>query len=161
MKQKNFRYYLMIFITATVAIFLYAIIDAISNGRFDNSILLTMLFAPIVFTVLLFLFDKVFELIFPNKLKEKRDNKDNYEQFLAVINKEVEDQSDFSIEDYRRLRESEKFQKALKQAYRILEVGETEDITYDYLSKKFKKASREYIAMNIVIKEVKKLKENS
>lgn len=162
MKQvKNFRYYLMIFIISTIAIALFVGVDAIQNGKIDTNLLFTAAFAPLVFSVFLFLFDKIFEMIFPKKLKKKQDNKDNYQQFLNVINKEVELQTDFSIEDYRRLRDSEKFQKSLKQAFRILEDGESEDISYTYLSKKYKKDSREYTAMNIVINEVKKLKENS
>lgn len=159
--EKNFKYYLKIFIIGTVAIFLFAVVDAIRNKGFDNQLLLTMLFAPVLFTVLLFGFDKLFELIIPNKLKNKTKDKDNYQQFLNVINLEVETQTEFTIEDYRRLRDSEKFQKSLRQAFRILEEGESEDVSFEYLGKKFKKDSREYTAMNIVIKEVKKLKENS
>ena len=160
-QTKNFRYYLMIFIIGTVAIFLYATINAIATGGYDRSLLVTMMIAPAFFSVFLFIFDKIFELVFPNKLKKKQADKNNYQQFLNVINKEVENQTDFSIEDYRRLRESEKFQKALKQVFKIVEEGETDDLTYEYLSKKFNKDSNEFVALNIVINEAKKLKVNS
>lgn len=160
-QQKGFRYYLMIFGLATVAILLYTGFDAISNGGFDNSLLWSLALAPIIFTFFLFVFDRLFDFIIPSKAKQKNKGKDAYSDFLAIINMEVETQTEFSIEDFRRLRDSEKFQKAMKQSYRILTDGETEDITYEYLLKKFKKESREQVAMNVVINEVKKLKENS
>jgi hypothetical protein len=162
MKQtKNFKYYLMIFVISTLAIFVFATIDAFNNDGYDKELLLTMSFAPISFTVFLFVFDKAFDMIFPKKNKGKSEIKDKYLNFLSMVNKEVEANVDFSIEDFRRLRDSERFQKSLKQAFRIFEEGETEDITYDYLSKKFKKDTNEHIAMQIVITELKKLEENS
>lgn len=160
-QTKNFRYYLLIFIIATLAIFIYATISAIIEGSFDVILLITMGVAPAVFTVFLFLFDRIFDMIFPKKLKDKQQNKDNYKAFLSVINKEVELHTDFSIEEYRRLRESEKFQKTLKQVFRIMENGETEELSYSYLLKKFKKTTNEFTALNIVIEEAKKLSENS
>jgi hypothetical protein len=145
----------------TLAIFIYATIDAISTGSYDSELLITMTFAPATFSGFMFVFDKIFDMIFPNKLKTKRKDSDKYGNFLDIVNKAVENDTSFSIEDYRRLRDSDKFQKALRQAFKIYEEGESQDITFSYLEKKFKKSSREYAAMNIVLNQVKKLKENS
>ena len=162
MKQvKSLKHYLLIFVIATFAIFLFSTIDAIQNGSYDTQLLLTGAVAPGTFTILLFIFDKIFDLIFPKKLKNKNVSKDNYSTFLNVMNNEMSLQTKLSIEDYRRLRDSERFQKALRQAFRIFEDGESQDISYEYLIKKFKKDSREHTAMKVVVNEVKKLRENS
>ena len=160
-QTKNVKYYLTIFFIATGAIFLYATIDAFANNGYSSDMLLSLAFAPISFTGFLFLFDKVIDLVFPKKLKKKREDKNEYQAFLNTINKEVETQVDFSVEDFRRLRESDRFQKALGQAYRVYKEGETAELSYDFLRKKFKKDTKEFIALNIVIDKVKKLKENS
>ena len=65
-----------------------------------------------------------------------------------------------NIEDFRRLREDERFQKGLQQAFRIKNEGETESLNFTILEKKFKKNTREYEAMNVVIEEVKKMMVN-
>lgn len=160
-QTKGFRYYLTIFIIATAALLIYATIDAISNHGFDKSLLLTFTLAPVTFTGFLYIFDRIIDFIFPKKMKAKKEDKQEYQNFLKNINRAVEENSELSIEDFHQLRISEKFQKALGQAYRIFKQGETVDLTLGYLSRKFKKNTREYIAINIVVNEVKKLMENS
>ena len=76
MKQvKSLKHYLLIFVIATFAIFLFSTIDAIQNGSYDTQLLLTGAVAPGTFTILLFIFDKIFDLIFPKKLKKAKLNK--------------------------------------------------------------------------------------
>jgi len=160
-KKKGIQYYLKIFVYATIAVVLFASVDGLSSGGFDFSFFLTLMVAPVAFTLFLFLFDTIIELVVPKRFKQRNVNKDEYSDFLKIVNREVETKTELSIEDFRRLRDSERFQKSIRQAFKIFKDGETKEVTYDYLSKKFKKDSREFIALDVVLKEVKKLKENS
>jgi len=81
--------------------------------------------------------------------------------YLKQVGDAITNQCEFSIEEFRRLRESSSFQKSLEQAFRILANGETEEISFQFLEKKFKKNTNEYIALNVVVNEVKKMMENS
>jgi len=162
MKQnKGLKYYLKIFGIAVVALLIYTIVDYYKNDALNVDMLVIAVLVPLVFTAFLFVFDKIFDFIF-NKISKRKPKKDTgYDAFLSMINKIVEEQTNFTIEEYRHLRINERFQKSLKQIYTIYETGETEDLSYDYLHKKFKKNTNEFIALNIVIEEVKKLEENS
>ena len=91
------------------------------------------------------------------KQRKKNEEKQGYEQFLVEMNQVLNKETDFSIQDYRSLQDSEKFQKTLHQLYTIKTEGEKPDLTYDYLGKKFKKTTIEYKAIHIIIKEAKKL----
>lgn len=159
-QKKDFRYYLTIFGIASLGIVIFTGVNWISAGSLDNTLVIMALILPISFTVFLFLFDKLLELIIPKKLKQKRELT-GFEQFAAKTNKVIEEQCGFSIEDYRKLQTNEKFQKTLRQVYKIMEDGETRDLTYAYLQKKFKKDTREFEALNIFISEAKKMKQNS
>lgn len=155
-QKKNLKYYLMIFGIAVLAILIYTVINWISTGTFESAMLLTALILPILFTVFLFVFDKIFDKIFPKqrKLKEK---KEDFNSFVNSANHALEKNGNFSIQDYRTLQDSLRFQKTLKQLYTIKNKGESEDLTIDYLSKKFKKTTTEYLAVQIIIEEVKKI----
>jgi hypothetical protein len=161
-QTKGFKYYLMIFGIAVFALLVYTVFDALKNGALRWEMLLIAIVIPIIFTALLYMFDRIFDFAFKKFSKNKQqDNKEGYEAFLNMINKVVEEQTDFSIEEYRHLRVSDRFQKALKQVYKVYEDGETPELSYAYLQKKFKKNTNEFVALNIVIEEVKKLEKNS
>ena len=111
---------------------------------------------PLLFTTFFFVFDKIFEKLFP-KQKKLQGEKDDINNFVNKMNAAMDKDGGFSITDYRTLQESERFQKTLKQLYSIKKDGETEDLTMDYLSKKFKKSTVEYKAIQIIIEELKKM----
>lgn len=156
--KKGLKYYGIIFIVSVVALAIYILYLGYQAGGIDTTLLFSLLYVPFVFTMFLFVFDKLFELIFPTKGKKKDDL---FAKYLKVVSNAIQAKYSFSIEDYRRLRENPKFQKALEQAFRILENGETEEISFDFLQKKFKKESNEFLAMTVVIEEVKKMMINS
>ena len=161
-KAKGFKYYAFIFSISTIGLFLYLSVMAIQNGGYDVSLLYMVAVVPISFTGFLFVFDKLFDLLLPSKYKlNKPDNVKEYDKFLKNINVVVDNTGEFSIEGFRRLRQSEKFQKALKQSFTILKKGESEAINFSFILKKFKKDTKEYIAINAVVEEVMQLQKNS
>ena len=155
-QKKNFKYYLLIFGIAMLAILIYTVINWVSTGTFQMGMLWSALFLPLLFTTFLFIFDKIFEKLFP-KQKKLQGEKDDINNFVNKMNAAMDKDGGFSITDYRTLQESERFQKTLKQLYSIKKDGETEDLTMDYLSKKFKKSTVEYKAIQIIIEELKKM----
>jgi hypothetical protein len=156
--KKGLKYYGIIFGVSVVALAIYIVYLGYQSGGIDTALLFSLLYVPFIFTLFLFVFDKLFDFIFPSKGKKKDDL---FSKYLKVVSTAIQTKYNFSIEDYRRLRENPKFQKALEQAFRILENGETEEISFEFLQKKFKKDSNEFLAMVVVIEEVKKMMINS
>jgi len=154
--KKNFKYYLMIFGIAVLAIAIYAVINWISTGKLDTNLVLLAFIIPTVFTIFLFLFDKIFDRIFP-KQKKAKEQKDGFDKFVSDANVSLKREGSFSIQDYRTLQDSDRFQKTLKQLHTITTEGEKPDLTYEYLGNKFKKSTVEYKAIQVIIREVKKL----
>lgn len=158
--KRGFKHYLRFYILIVVVYFIYVSILAISNKGYDTFLLLSILYLPIMFIFFVFLFDTLLDPIFNRFKKSKSSEADSYKVFFQKITYQVNEQCDFTIEDFRRLRESEKFQKALQQAFRVKNVGETDELNFTLLEKKFKKNTREYEAMIVVISEVKKMMVN-
>ena len=146
----------MIYGIAVLAILIYTIITWVNSGTLETTMLWSAIILPLLFTSFLFVFDKIFDRIFP-KRKNQQNKKDDYNGFVNEMNTALDKGGEFSIQDYRTLQDSERFQKTLKQLYSIKVTGETEDLTIDYLSKKFKKSTVEYRAIQLIIQELKKM----
>ncbi len=159
-KNKGIKYYAFIFGVATVGIFLYVTVLAVRDGGYSPAFWFLLMVLPITFTLFVFVFDKVFDFIFPKKKKQSSEEEEFY-VFLAKVSDIIDEEPRFSIEDRRRLRDDKYFSKAIHQVYVILKFGETKDLTYDYLSKKFKKDSKEFIAINNVIQNINTFSKNS
>lgn len=156
--KKGFKYYAIVFGVSTIALILYILYLGYQAGELDSTLLVSLIYVPFMFTGFLFVFDKIFDKLMPSKT-QKKDNL--FSNYLKIVSAAIQSEYNFSIEDYRRLRENPKFQKALEQAFRILEKGETEDISFDFLERKFKKGTNEFLSMIVVIDEVKKMMINS
>jgi len=157
-KEKGLKYYAKIFLFSTIALVAYIVYLYFKADEFDITTVFSLLYVPLLFTGLLFIFDKLFDFIFPTK--EKKGNL-MFESYLKTVGNSIQSQCNFGIEDYKRLRNNPKFQKGLEQAFRIVENGESEEISFAFLEKKFKKETNEFIAFQVVIQEVKKMMENS
>ncbi len=154
--KKGFKYYLKFWALATLIYSVYIVIISVREG-FVVDLVLPVFYLPLVFTFLLFVFDTIFDKIWPQK--EKKED-DEFKTFIKTATFEVNEQLELSIEDFRRLRENEKFQKTLYQAYQIFLIGETDEINFTFLNKKFKKDTMEFKAMEVVVNEVKKMMGN-
>ena len=156
--KKGLKYYAIIFFFSVFALVVYVGYLAIKEGSIDYELAYSLVLVPFMFTLFLFAFDKIFDRIFPSKTKKENSH---YNVYLKQIGEVINDKCDFSIESYRRLRGNYSFQKSVEQAYRILTDGETEELNFIFLEKKFKKNTNEYIALSVVIEEVKKMLNNS
>lgn len=156
--KKGLKYYAIIFIFSVIALGLYTTYLYFKDGELDPDIILPLLYVPIMFTGFLFTFDKLFDKIFPGKVKVSNNK---FNAYLKAVSEGIQVECEFSIEEYKNLRSNQKFQKGLGQAFRVYDNGENQEINFEFLERKFKKGSNEYMAFQVVIKEVKKMMENS
>lgn len=156
-KTKVLKYYALIFLTAVIAISIYTLVLYL-RGEIEGgfSSIFAMFLIPVVFVGFLFIFDKIFNLLIPAKYKNLETQKTEYEVFLDQVNQIVGAHLEISLEESRKLRENERFQKSLSQVFTILKHGENNELSWEYLQKKFKKDSTEFEALNIIIESVKK-----
>ena len=152
--KKGIKYYALILVFSSISLVLYVVYLNISDKEIDTD----LYYVPVMFTGFLILFDKIQEKIFPKKNKVSHDKFNTYLKSASVA---IQKDCDLSIEDYKKLRNDQKFQKGLGQAFRVYDKGESEDVNFEFLERKFKKGTNEYIAFQAVINEVKKMMENS
>jgi len=157
-KKKDFKYYALIFVFSSIAFVIYMLFLRIRNGEFDIELVKSLFYVPFMFTFLLYIFDLVFDKIFTKKSAKGNVKFDSYMRRASNL---IQKECDFSIEDYTRLRNNQRFQKGLGQAFRVYDKGETKDLNIAFLERKFKKGSNEYVAFQVVIKEVKKMMKKS
>lgn len=121
-----------------------------------------------VFVLGLFLLDMVAVFFFPaalaiifylldlgrgkvGKKKTEEIEKEKYENFIDSIGKTLNQTHKFNVEDFRHFRENKKFQECLKHLYEIYLNGETEELSYFTLLRKFDKGTQEREAMEFLI----------
>lgn len=155
--RRGLKHYLRFWGIASVLYAIFVVYNGITT-EFDPAIIISILYLPFIFTLFLYVFDSIFDRIWPNK---KEVAEDKYESFIKKVTVVIHEELQLSVEDYRRMGENDRFQKALRQAYAILQEGETEGRNFVFLEKKFKKDTKEYKALKIVIEEVKKMSEEN
>lgn len=151
--KRDLKYYFKLYI---LILGVYAattvILAAINDWEFLPTQLASVAYLPILFVLFLFVFNSFFDFFFKPK---KQVEEDVFNNFAKNVVSKMND--DFTLEDYRRLQESDSFQKSLRHAYEITENGETRDMNLAFLQKKFKKDTLEGKALSIVLNEVKKM----
>jgi len=152
--RRGIKYYLRFWLIAMFLYFAFVSYVAFKNDGFTLSIVLSVLYVPFLVTFFMYFFDVIIDWLFP---KKEHKEEDDVKKFLAEMTKFVDDECDFTMEDFKRLRDNDGFQKALFHLYLIKIKGETDDINFIKLEKRFKKDTKEYQAVSIVIREVKKL----
>ena len=155
-KKKDLKYYALILVFSSIALILYLLYLRFKDGEFDTELFQSLAYVPLMFTSLLFVFDLIFDKIMPKRGKAGNVKFDTY---LKNTSTSIQNDCNFSIEEYTKLRSNQKFQKGLGQAFRVYDNGETKDLNIEFLKRKFKKGTNEYVAFQIVIKEVEKLME--
>lgn len=150
--KKGLKYYIRYYLILLLAyIVLVLISTSMNDWVWNTGQLISIAYLPLTFVVFMFIFDRIFAKFMKPK---KTSDKDQYSLFVRKVVEELQEKENFIIEDYNQLRENDRFQKAMKHAYEIVENGETEEMNVEFLRKKFKKDTVEGKAMNIVLEEV-------
>jgi len=157
-EEKTLRYYLFVYLLSLIGLFVYLTYQAWRNDGYDETLLYSLLWIPIFVTLFVFFIDKITDLF---RGKKKHTEDDKKKKYIDYIAKAIDEEQDLLVEDYRKLKESQKFQKGLYQAYQIAQNGETEELSFEYIIKKYPKQSIEYKAMMTVVKKTKEyMKDN-
>ena len=72
-KTRGFKHYLRFWLIATGLYAIYIIYLSFDAAAFDPSVLFSIGILPLAFTFLLFVFDQIFDKIWPSKEKKKDD----------------------------------------------------------------------------------------
>lgn len=157
-RNKGLKYYAFVYLAALVGLVIYSVLQTVNGTiEFGVDIVIPIIIIPVAFTGFLWVFDRVFEMILPKRFKMQQSAQPTeYEQFLKEITLVINNEMKLSLEDSRKLRENEKFQKTLSQIFTIKKHGENGQLTFDYLRKKFKKDTNEYTVVNLIIDTVNK-----
>lgn len=147
--NKGMKYYLIVFFVSMAFVLVYGTIVSVSSGGIDFVYLMSLATVPFAFTGFLILFDFLLAKILPKKPAVKAMNE--YEQYVLNATEILKETEEFSIEDFRKMRNSDRFQKTLKRLHQIQTFGETEENNYRMIEKKFKKDSVEYKAIQKLI----------
>lgn len=145
--KKGFKYYGVIFLVSLVAVAIYIAYNLYIGTEMTLEYTLGIGFVPVTFTLILFVTDRLIQAFVP----KKEVKIDPYEKFLIDSTNLLKKDMSFEIEDFRKLRQSERFQRTLKQIYNIKTQGESEELNYKIVKKRFKKDTIEYRAVIKII----------
>jgi hypothetical protein len=150
-RLKSWKFYAFLFLLAFLALGGVALYKYFA-GTYTTADLWNAIVLPLVLSIVMFLSDYVMQ-----KLSDKR-KRTNYEgNFLEAVAERMRASKLFLIEDFRRLKESVRFQEALKYAFYITQNGESEHFTVARLEKKFDARSLEGKAIEYVITYVREI----
>jgi hypothetical protein len=144
-RVKSWKYYLFLFLLSFVALGGIALYKYFA-GTFVVGDLWNALVLPVVLALVMFLSD-----VLVQKFASKK-NKTNYEGiYLDGIAEQMRRSNKFLIEDFRRLKESARFQEALKYGFYIVQHGESEHFTLAHLEKRFDSRGLEGKAVPFIV----------
>ena len=185
MKKDSKRYYLSTFIMAFAFIFILTIISHAGGGylisgsitfegiwadTFQNFLykdktfivgnyvldIIAIFVFPLFFVIIFWLIDFLTKKLKSKKRRAEEEEREKYDEFINGVSKEMNATDKFNVEDYRHFRENQKFQECLKKLYLIYKEGETPNVNYALLERKFNKNSKEREAIDFLIDYTKR-----
>jgi len=150
-RLKSWKYYVLLFAAAFVILGAVALIKNFSGTYVEGDLWNVIIFPPLL-ALMMFLSDYMMQ-----KLADKKGKKDFEGRYLDAIAEKMRGANLFLIEDFRRLKESERFQEALKYGFYITQHGENDKFTVARLEKRFDGRSLEAKAMPFVIAHVREI----
>ena len=153
--KESLLYYVLIFIAISAGVAIFGLFPVRRDGL--EYIDWISIYWPYPFLVVIMLF---FYKRLTSKMFKKLDRQNQEQNFILHMSGFVKDELKFEVEDFRRLRENDKFQKALFDAYTIYLDGETAEFSYEKIAQKFEKGTKEQQAVDIVIRETKILRKD-
>ena len=187
MKKNNFKYYLSTFLMV-FAFVIILLIMAHSKGNYfiGTSIepkgkwaeeyhvflyknqtfikgkyfvdLIAIIAVPLFFALMFAFVDFITNALKSKKKKAKETEEAKYDKFIDGIGAKLNETKMFNPEDFRHFRENNKFQECLKKLYQIYVNGETKEVNYFLLLRKFEKGTSERKAIEYLINYTEKLR---
>jgi len=148
-RLKSWKFYLLLYGLALATLGGIALYKHFT-GTFEVADLWNAILFPIIFVLFMFLSDYLMQ-----KLQDKKQ-RTNYEGlYLDAIAERMRVSGLFLIEDFRRLKDSQRFQEALKYGFYISQNGESENFSIARLEKRFDARSLEAKAIPFVVAQVR------
>jgi len=153
-KKKGLAYYLRVLLSSFIAILLYGLYRLIRGQDTFTNAVTSMAYLPFLVTFFLWFYDLV-----STKLFSRFDKRSEALEFNAHMSKKIREELDYQVEDFRRLREHHKFQRALEDLYQVYSLGESELINYEKINRQFRNDDPIKSVVDIMISETKALRE--
>ncbi len=157
-KKKGVVYYVRMFISATIAIILVAVLSELTGWPSENFMEAMQALIALPFFIVVFLL--IFNLV-SRKSSGPIDKREAEHHFVMRTSKKVREELNYTKEDFQKLQESEKFQKFYQDVYTIFAEGENETLTLEQLSNRFGEDEFGSDAVEVVIKETQKIIEET
>lgn len=157
--KRTWKYYLRFYVMIVAVYFLYVSVLALRDGAYDPIALLSILYLPPLFVAFVAGFDMLFAPLF-RRLNRGKRTEDDMAAYLRDIDIKIRSNTDFTMEEYGRLRRDDRFQKALRQAYQVKTKGDTPDLNLTLLQQKFKKQGLARTAFLVVLDDLIASREN-
>lgn len=150
-RLKSWKYYVILYALAFLALGAVALYKHFAGTYVPGDLWNVLIFPPLL-AVMMFLSDLMMQ-----KLADKKGKKDFEGKYLDAIAEKMRAANLFLIEDFRRLKESVRFQEVLKYGFYITQHGESEKFSVARLEKRFDTRSLEAKAMPFVIAYVREI----
>jgi len=122
--------------------------------------LISLIAVPLFFSLMFALVDFVTSALKSKKKKEREKEETKYDAFIDGIGVKLNETKLFNPEDFRHFRENDKFQECLKKLYTIYKNGETKEVNYFLVLRKFDKGTSERKAIEYLVTYTEKLRNN-
>ena len=123
--------------------------------------LISLIAVPLFFSLMFAFVDFVTNALKSKKKKEKEKEESKYDAFVDGIGAKLNETRIFNPEDFRHFRENSKFQECLKKLYQIYKNGETDEVNYFLVLRKFAKGTNERKAIECLVDYTKNMRNNS
>ena len=151
-KKYSLTYYVGVFLTVSLTLAIYGIFDHRRQGIAYLEWIVPHAYFPFFITLIMFVFQR-----FRKKLDVGIEGDKEKHDFVIHMSELVKNTLSYDLEDFKKLQESELFQKSLYDAYNVYAYGQSEMLNFDMLEQRFKKDSIERKAMEIIHVEIERL----
>ncbi|MFW5894537.1 MAG: hypothetical protein ACOCU0_01270 [Bacillota bacterium] len=151
--KKGIDYYVRVLISASIALFIYGLIELLWRDAPYWESVMDFWYLPIFVTVFLWLYNAL-----TDKLYSPMDAKSEKNEFILEISRAVKKELDYDKESFQQLKENETFQQLIQDAYTIFQSGENEGLSLDDLHRRFDSDSKHQEPARVVIEKTRELR---
>lgn len=153
-RKKGLAYYIRMFISATVAVLLVAVLSEITGWPSEGFVEAIEALGYLPFMIIIFLF--IFNFV-TRKIPSPVDKKETEHEFVMRTSKRVRKELEYDKESFKKLQASEKFQKFYQDAFQVYLHGESQENNLDDLLNRFGDQEFASDAAEIVVDETRKM----
>lgn len=153
-KKKGLWYYFRVLISSFIAIILYGLFRQFRHDDAFFDTVTSLAYLPFLVTFFLWFYDLISTRMFA-----KFDKRSESLEFNAHMSKMIREKLQYEVEDFRRLRENQKFQLALEDLFVIYKQGENDILNYEKILSRFNTDETMKMVVKLMVSETKELRE--